>query len=37
MNKNLRTRSGGSFSGLGLSIYVKNGIKILLGCPFKDF
>ncbi len=24
-------------SGLGLSIYVKNGSKISLDCPFKDF
>jgi hypothetical protein len=34
--KNFRTRSS-SFSGLGLSIYVKKGIKIPLDCPFKGF
>jgi hypothetical protein len=26
-----------SFSGLGLSIFVKNGTEISLDCPFKDF
>ena len=33
--KSYVTQSG-SFSGLGLSIYVKNGIEISLDCPFND-
>jgi hypothetical protein len=32
--KNFKIRSG-SYSGPGLSIYVKNRIKISLDCPFK--
>ncbi len=31
---NFKTRSG-SYLGLGLSAYVKNGINITLDCPFK--
>jgi hypothetical protein len=32
--KNFKIRSG-SYTGLALSIYVKNKIKISLDCPFK--